>query len=166
MFCSDNHKSAHFFPFFAKPLDKARKLAYNNHITVEAEITHDKTTQRARDAENRVRNYPANGPLRAQSKELLRVFCDAGPALSVEGMSVPQKEHAYRREARWHRGSLYSSLTEGISLSRIFYLEVTRWHCLPNDGDALAVRFPPNITHISIRRMYHEISKRRLRHIF
>ena len=37
------------------------------HETVEAEITAIMPLQRARDAENRVRNKSSNGPLRAQS---------------------------------------------------------------------------------------------------
>ena len=45
--------------------------------TVEAEIKSDKTTQRARVAESRVRNCLSNGPRRVQTKGERRVFCNA-----------------------------------------------------------------------------------------
>ena len=54
-----------------KTVDKTGISHYNdgNFIeTVEAEITAMMPAQRARSAENRVRNKSSNGPLRAQSK--------------------------------------------------------------------------------------------------
>jgi len=41
--------------------------------------------QRARGAESRVRNKLSNGPLRAQSKILYRVFCDVWAYVSCRG---------------------------------------------------------------------------------
>ena len=75
--------------------------AYNGGIvienlirqTVEAEITAMMPLQRARGAENRVRNKLSNGPLRAQSNVMFhdfhRVFCDAaGKRINAGDMRV------------------------------------------------------------------------------
>ena len=73
--------------------------------TVDAEIKPLKTTQRVREAESRIRNCLANGPLRAQSKEkiLLPVFCDVRAYVSCRGY-VSIHASARFRESRWHRG--------------------------------------------------------------
>ena len=41
--------------------------------------------QRACGAEMQVRNKLSNGPLRAQSKDLIRVFCDVGADVICRG---------------------------------------------------------------------------------
>ena len=57
--------------------------------TVDAEITSGKTTQRAREDESRVRDCLANGPQRAQSKELYSEYSATfGHALFAGDMSV------------------------------------------------------------------------------
>ena len=48
-------------------------------------------SQRARDAESRVKNRLLNGPLRAQSNVgIYRVFCDVGHTLVAGDMLVSQ----------------------------------------------------------------------------
>ena len=68
---------------FKKSIDKVKKECYTKYCnkTVDAEIKPFKTAQRARGAGIRARHCLANGPLRAQSKEItLRVFCDVWQA--------------------------------------------------------------------------------------
>ncbi len=64
-------------------------------------------SQRARDAENRVRNKLSNGPLRVQSnvQGLYRVFCNVQAYVSCRGyVSILTSAWHYCRESRWHRG--------------------------------------------------------------
>ncbi len=68
-------------------------LFYRNQ-TVDAEITSDLTTQRARDAENRVGSYPSNGPQRVQSKANAEYSATHGHASVVPGYDSTRKRTA------------------------------------------------------------------------
>ena len=66
-------------------------MIYSVYIqTVDAEIKHDMPPQRTRDAESRVGNSLANGPRRAQSNAMGKVFCDDSMR-QLHGYEVPQK---------------------------------------------------------------------------
>ena len=67
---------------------------FYHHQTVDAEITSGKTTQRARDAENRVRNCLANGPRRVQSKAFAKYSATHGHASAVPGYDSTHKRTA------------------------------------------------------------------------
>ena len=68
------------------------------HQTVDAEIKAITISQRARAAESRVAYGSSNGPRRAQSKAVCRVFCDVWHALAVGDMQYPMKAHGFGRE--------------------------------------------------------------------
>ena len=63
--------------------------------------------QRARAAENQVRNKSSNGPLRVQSnaQKLRRVFCNVEAYVSCRGYDgILTSARHICRESRWHRG--------------------------------------------------------------
>lgn len=83
-----NNHNPHFLKIV---VDNSKCVCYClskvNHLneTVEAEITAMMPLQRACDAESQVRNKLSNGPLRAQSNENIRVFCDVSAYVSCQG---------------------------------------------------------------------------------
>lgn len=58
-------------PFLQNPWQPEPLCAILHPETVEAEIKPVTSLQRARDAENRVRNSPANGPPRVRAKNVV-----------------------------------------------------------------------------------------------
>ena len=81
--------------------------------TVDAEIKPLKTTQRVREAESRIRNCLANGPLRAQSKEkfFLPVFCDVLTHVSCRGyVCILREAHVFTARLSVNQGGTADKL--------------------------------------------------------
>ena len=91
------------------PIDIVSVTNYNhsNFIfiqTVDAEITAVMPLQRVCGGEIQARNELSNGPLRAQSKEVFRVFCDVWADVICRGYDGILPKSTCFRESRWHRG--------------------------------------------------------------
>ena len=71
--------------------------------TDEAGIKAEGHFQRVRAGESRAERWLLNGPLRAQWKEFIWVFCDVGHTL-VAGNMLVFRESTGNRKARWYRG--------------------------------------------------------------
>ena len=79
------------------------KIRITSYETVEAEIKAAMPSQRVRKGESRAGNKPPNGPRRAQSKAVNRVFCDVRAYVSCREYECIPLSARENREAGWHR---------------------------------------------------------------